>query len=55
MKKKKAGQKTVLPMARAEKIELGLVLRTGKLMLFYQLERKFNETYPPSYITEVWL
>ena len=25
-------------------IELGLVLRTDKLMLFYQLERKFNAT-----------
>ena len=27
----------------SKRFELGLVLRTGKLMLFYQLERKFNE------------
>ena len=35
---------------KAQRSELGLVLRTGKLMIFDQLERKFNETYSPSYI-----
>jgi hypothetical protein len=35
-------------IARVFDCELGLVLWKGKLMLFYQLVRRFHEIYAPS-------